>query len=73
MSWLYLFDDLFLVVLVSALGWLLYLARVHDSPNVISPLPGPTWLARFGAMRRVLGGRFSSSARVRRAAGETRR
>jgi hypothetical protein len=30
MTWLYWLDVLFLASLVSALGWLLYLARVAD-------------------------------------------
>jgi hypothetical protein len=30
MNWLYWLDSIFLVALVSALGWLLYLARIAD-------------------------------------------
>jgi hypothetical protein len=30
MNWLYWFDSLFLAMLVSALAWLVYLARVFD-------------------------------------------
>jgi hypothetical protein len=30
MNWLYWLDFVFLVALVSALGWLVYLARVAD-------------------------------------------
>ena len=30
MNWLYWLDSVFLLALVSALGWLVYLARVTD-------------------------------------------